>query len=186
MSQALHNVSYTDNSKADKSLSILLCYMLFLSLALPNYLDISLIDKIISSLLFFSLSSIIFTDSHCGYIYDRFNLLIGGLAILKLALLWNYDNIISSVLGLFIGGGFLLFIDSFSLLIFKRNGVGRGDIKFAFACGFLLGYPFILHVFVLTFLPAFCYCLLTSQKDYLPLGPFLCTATWLVYCLGLI
>ncbi len=80
----------------------------------------------------------------------------------------------------------MLLIKIFGDKIFKRESLGGGDIKLAVVMGIALGFKMGLVAFVLSSfiaLPYACYILLKNKGDEMPLGPFLITATLLVFAL---
>ncbi len=88
-------------------------------------------------------------------------------------------TVISSLYGILSSAGFLLFVYLISLLIFKQEGMGMGDVKLSLVMGLFLGWPLsIMAVFL-----ACCFAgglgiflLLLKKKsrgDIIPFGPFL-------------
>ena len=83
--------------------------------------------------------------------------------------------------------GFLVFlgIAGLSLLIFKREGMGGGDIKLMGVIGLYLGFFNNIQVFILSFFIAAIisiFLLATKIKksdDYIPFGPFIVLAAYI-------
>lgn len=68
--------------------------------------------------------------------------------------------------------------------IFKRESLGGGDVKLSFFMGLVLSYPLGLTAFVLSSFLALPYATLSlylNKKNELPFGPFLISATYLVF-----
>lgn len=86
-------------------------------------------------------------------------------------------------LGAICGGGSLMLINLFSILILKKNGMGFGDVKLMLALGACLGFPMVFSGLLLAVLVAFLYIIFLLVKkivsknevsSYFPFGPFLC------------
>jgi leader peptidase (prepilin peptidase)/N-methyltransferase len=96
-------------------------------------------------------------------------------ALFPFAPLW-YD----ALLGTLTGALTLLLIDKLSLLVFKRKGMGCGDVKLMAMAGMFLGWQPVIIAFFLAFISAggvALYLLLgrkAKRGDYLPFAPFLC------------
>lgn len=98
-----------------------------------------------------------------------------------------YFDIKTAFLGL--GAGFLsfltlLFIGKMGDLLFKRESLGGGDIKFAFVMGMLMGYEYAMIAFVFSNFLALPYAvgsLLLKKDNEVPFGPFLVSSVAIVY-----
>jgi prepilin signal peptidase PulO-like enzyme (type II secretory pathway) len=91
----------------------------------------------------------------------------------------------SILVGAACGGGCLLLINLISILVFKKIGIGFGDIKMMFAIGAVFGFPRIFIVLLSSVIVAFLYVvfllfkkIFTRSDDlgYFPFGPFICVA----------
>ena len=88
-------------------------------------------------------------------------------------------------LGALAGGGLLLV-----LAIISRGGMGGGDVKFAAALGFWLGWPGILLGLFIGFVSGGFISLLLlvtglrGLKDFIPFGPFIALGAWLTLLYG--
>ena len=88
-------------------------------------------------------------------------------------------------LGALAGGGLLLV-----LAIISRGGMGGGDVKFAAALGFWLGWPGILFGLFIGFVSGGFISLLLlvsglrGRKDFIPFGPFIALGAWLTLLYG--
>ena len=91
----------------------------------------------------------------------------------------------SVLVGVVFGGGFLLL-----LAIISKGGMGGGDVKFAAALGFWLGWPGILLALFLSFMLGGLISLillltgLRGRKDFIPFGPFIAIGAWIVLLYG--
>ena len=86
-----------------------------------------------------------------------------------------YDHLIGAAA---FGGGFLLIYYG-AIWILKREGIGFGDVKFAFAAGLLLGWQRMLFALLIASVSASIILLIVKRvkndengKEY-PFGPFL-------------
>ena len=88
--------------------------------------------------------------------------------------------------GAICGGGFLLIINILSLAIFKKHGMGFGDVKLMAAFGACIGFPKVFIALLLSVIVAFVFIIgkvifntVTKKDDsnYFPFGPFLCIAS---------
>lgn len=86
-------------------------------------------------------------------------------------------------LGAICGGGSLMLINLLSVLLFKKLGMGFGDVKLMLALGACLGFPMVFSGLMLAIMVAFLYIVFllvkkaVSKKEissYFPFGPFLC------------
>ena len=130
------------------------------------------------------LISIAFIDYDWRLIFDKVLLsfaFCGGAVQIFLGQL-SYLNML---LGFLTGGGCLLLF-----MILSHGGMGGGDVKFAAVLGIWFGWQHILLIlwiaFVLGGLTGIIL-LVTgkkARKDFMPFGPFLSLATFLIYLYG--
>jgi len=136
------------------------------------------LNFIFYSILFCTLIVISGIDYYMQIILDKFVIFIFILGfIFKITNYLNYGksiDIISTLTGLIIGGGFLLLI-----AIVSKGGVGGGDIKLMAALGFWLGWEYTILSLLLSFIIGGVLSLgllvlkVKSKKDVIPFGPFL-------------
>lgn len=146
------------------------------------------IDFLFYIILFSILVVISGIDYHYQIIPDTLVLAIFVVGIgLKLANLLSYGQalyILNSLLGLLIGGGFLLIV-----AIVSRGGMGGGDIKLMAALGFWIGWKYAILSLLLSFIIGGILSLgllitkVKSRGEFIPFGPFLVmgfivTALW--------
>lgn len=109
-------------------------------------------------------------------------LAVSGLA---LQLMTGAVGFWSMWIGALAGGGLLLV-----LAIISRGGMGGGDVKFAAALGFWLGWPEILLGLFIGFVSGGLISLLLlvtglrGRKDFIPFGPFIALGAWLTLLYG--
>ena len=85
-----------------------------------------------------------------------------------------------------------LFAGGLMLIIFlvSRGGMGGGDVKFAAALGFWLGWPGILLGLFIGFVSGGLISLLLlvmglrGRKDFIPFGPFIALGGWIAFLYG--
>ena len=109
------------------------------------------------------------------------------LAVSGLVLQWwtGALGVVSMLIGALVGGGLLLL-----LAILSGGGMGGGDVKFAAALGFWLGWPgTLLGLFIGFVLGGFISGLLLvtrlrGRKDFIPFGPFIAIGAWIALLHG--
>ena len=100
---------------------------------------------------------------------------------------WNW---ILGVIGALLGGGFLLFIAYIGEKLFHKESLGMGDVKFAVVAGFLLGADLIIPMILLSSIIALMVIIpfygkkIGEKNIYIPFGPFLCAATFILMFYG--
>ena len=108
-------------------------------------------------------------------------------SILIFILKWYYMGLKSAFISIFNGiilFLFMLFIGFLGSKIFKREALGGGDIKLSYVIGASIGIPYGFIALVLsTFLalPYATYALLSTLNREVPFGPFLISATLIVF-----
>ena len=67
----------------------------------------------------------------------------------------------SPLLGAAIGGGGMILIDLIGMLVYKKTGMGFGDVKLFGAIGLLTGFPGTLYAYAIAFVSALiCFCVI--------------------------
>lgn len=116
-------------------------------------------------------------DYRFQLIPDEAHIVIVLLGIINLAL--NIQVWYTYFLGAIIGAGIFWGLGLLALVIFKKEGMGFGDVKLMGALGFLFGTKYILVITLLSFfIGAIVGSILiaTSKKglsSYIPFGPFI-------------
>lgn len=140
--------------------------------------------SIIYMLLIFTLSIVFYIDYKTGLIPDETHIAILVLAMVNLGL--NLSNYASYILGLLAGGGIFYILGLLALLIYKKEGMGFGDVKLMASLGLLFGLKTILVISLLAFgVGAIISILLIATKkkqmdSYIPFGPFIVIGSLLV------
>ena len=92
---------------------------------------------------------------------------------------------VDMLIGAGVGGGMLLV-----LAVVSGGGMGGGDVKFAAALGFWLGWPGILLGLFIGFVAGGAISLLLlatglrGRKDFIPFGPFIALGAWIALLYG--
>jgi leader peptidase (prepilin peptidase)/N-methyltransferase len=161
------------------------------------------VETIVYSLFGAMLIAIFFIDLEHYIIPDQLNLfgIVLGVAynawrIIKMGESWRTEMfglripLPPSIVGIVLCGGGFLTVALISYYIFKKEGLGGGDVKLAAAVGAILGsqralWSFMLAVFLGT---AVGLALLASKKkgrkDYLPFGPFMVSGAFIMIFFG--
>lgn len=78
----------------------------------------------------------------------------------------------------------MLLIRQIGNIIFKKESLGGGDIKFSFVTGLILGYKFTMISLILATFLALPYAvgtLLLKKNNEVPFGPFLVSSLFIIY-----
>jgi leader peptidase (prepilin peptidase)/N-methyltransferase len=141
----------------------------FLTFSLISVSVIDYFHKIIPVI--FSISLII-----AGVIFSFMNLALGETYL---------SRFINSILGILTGGGVLLTAGFLGKLIYKKEVLGSGDIKFMAGVGAFVGWEKALFtVFIAAVMGGIVGLMLLvakkkEKKEYIPFGPFLSTASFI-------
>jgi len=122
--------------------------------------------------------------------YDHQIILDGSLILLAVCgLVYNLAAGPLELWSMFAGGlagGVLLLL----LAIISRGGMGGGDVKFAAALGFWLGWPYTLLALFAGFLiggvvsSLLLLLRIKKRKDYIPFGPFIAIGAFITWFYG--
>lgn len=142
---------------------------------------------------FISFISLLITlgDGKYTIIPDQFTIALAVLCVgFAIFDLYNYQIFINSwldiLIGALCGGGALFLINLLSVLIFKKQGMGFGDVKLMLAFGTCLGFPYVFSAFMIAVITACLYIVfllikkIITKKEvstYFPFGPFLCVGS---------
>lgn len=129
--------------------------------------------------------TIFMIDLFTQEIPDELNIfgLLTGIAFIILN--FNVNNLISSCIGLFVGGGLFLLI-----AVASKGAMGGGDIKLMGVLGFWFGWKLILLNGFLSFIIGAAVSIvligfkIKRMKDYIPFGPFIAAAAWITIFYG--
>jgi len=108
-----------------------------------------------------------------------------GIVIAYYYLTQDYQLGVNRLLGMITGGGIFLLIALFSYIVYKKVGMGMGDVKLMFVLGLLFGFENTIQIFVFSFFIGAIisiFLLVTKIKksdDYIPFGPFIVIASFI-------
>ena len=133
-------------------------------------------------------------DFYCRIIPDIFPLMLAAAGILfsffNETLGSSYlQRVLNSLIGLFVGGGFLLLIGVLGQFMFKKEAMGGGDVKLMAGVGAIIGWEkVLLAIFIASFLGSVVGIFLLlfkkiERRGYLPFGPFLAAASYMTLLL---
>lgn len=140
-----------------------------------SYVTILYIVCIFSLMLVFSI------DYRFELIADESHIIIAFAGLVNI--FFNLSNWYDYLLGAVIGGGSFYLLGLLALWIYKKEGMGFGDVKLMASLGLLFGIKNILVITILSFaLAAVISILLMIFKikkidSYIPFGPFIVIAT---------
>lgn len=139
-------------------------------------------------ILIFALLIVFVIDFKYQLIPDTTQILIAVLGIIFTVL--DHTHFVSHIIGAIIGGGTFFLIGILSKLIYKKEGMGFGDVKLMAGLGLVFGFNDILVITVLSFFIAaivsiFLIIIKTKKiNSYIPFGPFIVISVVLVMFLG--
>ena len=136
---------------------------------------------IIYAVCMFSLMLVFSIDYRFELIADESLIIIAAVAVVNM--FFNLGSWHDYLIGAIIGGGSFYLLGILALWIYKKEGMGFGDVKLMAALGLLFGVKNILVITVLSFsLAAVISIILIMFKvkkidSYIPFGPFIVIAT---------
>ena len=144
-------------------------------------------SQLISLFLCFVLTLIAAADAKYQIIPDQFTIAVMFIAIDFAIIDCSSTQMFISkwyqpLIGAAVGGGILMALDIFSMLVLKKEGFGFGDIKLMAALGIMFGAKYIIVLLVAASLIAAVHFLILIFKGngrieegkYLPMAPYLC------------
>lgn len=158
-----------------------------IQLILFNMLIYFLHSNLASYLYMFIISILLIVfdiDYNYQLIPDEAHILLIVIGVINL--IFNIQNWYKYLLGAVIGGSIFLILGLLALLIYKKEGLGFGDVKLMASLGFIFGIKKILVIaLVAFFLGAIVGIILIATKvkksdSYMPFGPFIAIATMLL------
>ena len=170
-------------------ISVELFNALLYALSVFLFWEQSMVYAITVALLSSVLICVFFIDLEHTYIPDRFQLIIFALGIV--AMFFNgytpwYDHLI----GGFAGGLVFLAIYFLAIAVYKREGLGFGDVKLSFVIGLFLGWQRFILAMLIASLSA-CFILIpikyikkTDEKTEFPFAPFITFGTLVAVFFG--
>lgn len=135
----------------------------------------------------FALALVAAADAKYSIIPDQFTVAAAFIAV-DIAVIDYYSlqmftrHWYDPILGALIGGGGLVLLDIFSMLVLKKEGFGFGDVKLLAALGIMFGWKYILVLLIVSSLVAAVHFLILifagngkiEEGKYLPMAPYLC------------
>lgn len=156
----------------------------------------SLIEAVLASFFYLYLLIVLAIDLEHRIIPDKLNYSFFLLSIFTIAVLKIFKvkalplvgekGLAASVVGIILITAFFLIVDFLSYLLFKKPGIGLGDVKMGLNIGLYLGYyaplvPLIAYAVAAFFTPL----LLKKHNDgYIPFGPFLSVSSFIISVFG--
>lgn len=143
------------------------------------------VEFLLFSMLSVALIPVLAVDFKHYIIPDKLNLFIAVLGIIYIVYLFismQTNLAIDHILGGIIGGGIFLLLALISLVIYRQEGMGFGDIKLMLGLGFIFGIKSIIVLTLIAFVLSAVVCVgllitkIKSLKEYIPFGPFICIA----------
>lgn len=133
---------------------------------------------ILNAIVLSCLICIFFIDLEHLLIFNRFVIIIGVAGVVSI-FFDRYAEWYDHLLGALIFGGFFLLIYYGAIWILKREGLGFGDVKFAFAAGLFLGWQKMLFAMLIASVSASIILMVVRRvrgderdREY-PFGPFI-------------
>jgi len=136
----------------------------------------------------FSLMLVFSIDYRFELIADESHIIIATVAVVNI--FFNLGNWYEFLIGAVIGGGSFYLLGLLALWIYKKEGMGFGDVKLMAALGLLFGIKNILVITILSFALAAVISILLmifrikKIDSYIPFGPFIVIATIAVMLFG--
>lgn len=132
----------------------------------------------------FSLAIAFSVDFRFQLLPDECHILIAILGLINI--IFNFNNVFSYLLGGLAGGAIFYILGLLSIVIFKKEGMGFGDVKLMAALGLLFGLKNILVIALVSFfigaITAIILMIFRSKKamSYMAFGPFIVIAAILI------
>lgn len=126
-------------------------------------------------------------DFRFQLIPDEVHILLIIVGIINLIINFSLRGLLNYVVGALVGGGIFFIISLLSILIFKKEGMGFGDVKLMSALGFVFGLKNILVITLISFIfgaviGGIILVLKRKESDgYIPFGPFIVVAVLILF-----
>ena len=153
---------------------------------IQNYLIANL--ELIKYLLLVPMLLVAFViDYKYKIIPNRLNLTMFEIGII-ITFLYGFSNVaiaIDLLFGMLIGGGIFLLIALIGKLIYGKETMGLGDVKFMAALGLYFGFTNTVIISIIAFLIGaivgiiLIICRVKKSNEYIPFGPFIIIATFI-------
>lgn len=150
-----------------------------------SYLKFNISYEFFISLCLSSLLVLIFiTDFKYMIILDSPLIIFSIIIFILKVYYFNINEALFSVLdGLYMFMTMYL-IGKLGTILFKKESLGGGDIKFSFVMGLVLNYRYSMYSLVLSTFLAFPYAIASmyfNKEHEVPYGPFLISSTFIIY-----
>lgn len=172
--------TFKSNFKFDYKYSLILATFNF---ALLFFLPFTYLTCIYSILI--AVLMVVFSiDYRFQLIPDEAHGIIAILGIINMII--NIGNWYNYIIGAAIGGGIFYAISLLAVIIFKKEGMGFGDVKLMAALGFLFGIKNILVITLVAFffgaIIGGALMIINKKKadSYIPFGPFIVLGTIMI------
>jgi len=145
------------------------------------YVQVFSYVTILYAICMFSLMLVFSIDYRFELIADESHIIIAIVGVINM--FFNLSNWYEFLIGAVIGGGSFYLLGLIALWIYKKEGMGFGDVKLMAVLGLLFGIKNILVITILSFaLAAVISIVLMIFKikkldSYIPFGPFIVIAT---------
>lgn len=119
---------------------------------------------------------------------DMVDIFLGILGLINL--LFNLGNCLYLTLGAIFGGLAFLVLAFVAKIVYKKEGMGLGDVKIMAAIGLIVGLKSIVTISLFSFFIAAAYAIVLlifkakSLQEYIAFGPFIVIASILVMMFG--
>lgn len=129
------------------------------------------------SVVIFALMLVFSIDFRYQLIPDECHIIIGVCGVINI--FFNLSSWWTYLLGAVIGGLIFYFLGLLALLIFKKEGMGFGDVKLMAALGLFFGIKYILVIALVSFVLGaiiggiLLICKKKQSDSYIPFGPFI-------------
>ena len=184
VSEEISFKEYIKSLKTDFNIDVkytIIYIVLFNLLVYLKGINLALILQIV---LIFSLMLVFSIDYRYELIPDECHIIIALAGLVNL--FFDLANWKGYLIGALIGGGSFYILGLLALIIYKKEGMGFGDVKLMAALGLFFGIKNILVITILSFaISAVVSILLIVLKkkkldSYIPFGPFIVVSTLLI------
>ena len=174
------------NCKEKISIRYLIVELINAILFVLLYKKFGLSLEFLSNIVLFSFLIVIaFIDLEYQLIFDITSFPLIGIGFIFSLILPGW-SLINSLIGMLVGAVTLLIVGYLSIVFFKKEGMGLGDVKLAAGIGTFLGWKGVLLTLILSFflgaIIGGILILLHKKKmsGYIPFGPFIALSNILV------
>lgn len=181
-------ITYAEFSKGlfkdfeiDLKYSLIFIIFTLIEVCLFNF---SIYKSIFYLILFFILSIVFSIDYRFQLIPDECQIALIFLGVIKI--LARPNTLISSCLGALVGFSIFYAMGLLAMLIFKKEGMGFGDVKLMTGLGLIFGLKNIIVITLISFVVGAIISVILmifknkDMQSYIPFGPFIVIATVLV------